>query len=645
MLDIFGNLIDEDENQRVHKVDGDSSFEYAIKVENQSGLSLAPKIKKRGFLLFKLFTVCLFATLIGKLFISQIVEGKILEKAALGNKIRPRIISAQRGMITDSRGVWLARNVPSFDLALYPSDLPKNKEQRDDVYDQVAQLAELNKEEIKKKSEENGLLSLDMVILKENLSDQEALLLEEKTSKIPGLVVAKRARREYKSDFSLSHILGYTGKISESELEKNPDHHISDWIGKTGLEASYESELKGQDGIEQIEVDSTGNIERVLVDESNKEPVTGDNISLYLDLDLQQKTYEYLEQGMNEAQKLTGEQSGGAVAIAMDPKTGGILSMVSIPAYNNNEFAQGISSDRYKEITNDPNKPMFNRALFGQYPPGSTIKPVMAVAGLSEGVISENTSLDTPPAITIGDYIFPDWKDHGITDIRTAIAQSNNIFFYAIGGGFDKIKGLGIENMKKWWKNFGYGEKTGIDLSSESSGLLPDPAWKEEAKKESWYLGDTYHAAIGQGDLLVTPIQMVRMVAAVANGGKLLHPTLVNKISDNQGKIIAEPGNNVENPQIADPNIIQIVQQGMRMTMQPGGSAFSVFGNDFPVNVAGKTGTAQFLDNAKTHAWFECYAPYEDPQIALLVIVEGGGGGNEIAAPVAKNILNYYFTR
>lgn len=645
MLDIFGNLIDEEEGEKVHKVNQDSLFEYAVKVENQSGMTLAPRVKKRGFLLFKFFLVCVFALLIGKLFISQIVEGKVLEKAALGNKIRPRIISAQRGMITDSKGIWLARNVPSFDLALYPSDLPKDKEQRNKVYEQVAVISGLEKEEIKKKSEENGLLSLDMVVLKENLSREEALLLEEKTNKIPGLTVASRARREYNSSFSLSHILGYTGKISQEELKLNPDYHLSSWIGKTGLEASYESELKGRDGVEQIEVDSTGNIVRVMADDSNQEPVTGSNISLYLDLDLQQKTYEYLQQGMTEASKLTGEQSSGAVAIAMDPKSGGILSMVSIPAYDNNEFAQGISGSRYQEISNDPSKPMFDRAISGQYPPGSTIKPVMATAGLAEGVISENTSLDTPAAITIGNYVFPDWKDHGVTDVRTAIAQSNNIFFYSIGGGFDKIKGIGIEKMKQWWQKFGYGEKTGVDLSGEASGLLPDPAWKEKVQNQSWYIGDTYHAAIGQGDLLVTPIQMVRMVAAVANGGKLLHPTIIKKVTDGQGKVVAEYSNNVENPQIADPGIVQIVQQGMRMTMQPGGSAFSVFGNDLPVNVAGKTGTAQFLDNAKTHAWFECYAPYEDPQIALLVIVEGGGGGNEIAAPIAKNILNYYFTR
>ena len=645
MLDIFGNLIDEEEGERVHKVVQDSSFEYAVKVKNQSGLSLAPKVKKRGFFLFKFFAISIFALLIGKLFISQIVEGKVLEKAALGNKIRPRIISAQRGMITDSKGVWLARNVPSFDLALYPSDLPKDKDQRNTVYEQVAKLSGLDMGEIKKKSEENGLLSLDIVVLKENLSREEALLLEEEIIHIPGLTVAKRARREYKSSFTMSHLLGYMGKISEGELEKNPDHHLSDWIGKTGLEASYENELKGQDGIEQIEVDSTGNIERVLVDDSNREPVTGDNISLYLDLDLQQKTYEYLQQGMTEVSNLTGTPSSGAVAIAMNPKTGGILSMVSIPAYDNNEFAQGISGNRYQEIANDPSKPMFNRSISGEYPPGSTIKIVHATAGLAEGAVSENTAFDTPEAIEIGEWRFPDWKDHGYTDIRRAISESNNIFFYSIGGGFGPINGLGINKLKSWWQKFGLGEHSGIDLTGEADGLLPDPDWKEKVIKEPWYIGDTYHVAIGQGDLLVTPLQMLQATSVIANGGKLMKPTLAQKMTDNQGVVVQEFGNNVLNQQVADPAIIQIVQQGMRGTMQPGGSAYSVFGGDFPVEVAGKTGTAQFFNNAKTHAWFECYAPYNDPQIALIVMIEGGGGGNEIAAPIAKNILNYYFTR
>ena len=642
MFDIFGNSTTEEDGKKILKMDEESDLEYSLKVKSETGMSLAPEVKKGGFFIFKILTALVFSLLIGKLFVSQIVQGEILEKAAEGNKIRPRIISAQRGMITDSKGVWLARNVPSFDLALYPADLPKDKTKRDEIYNKVAEISGQSKEEIKGKSEANGLLSLDLIILKENLSHDEALILEEKTVGLQGLTVIKRARREYKSDFGLSHILGYTGKISSEELKKYLNRHISDWIGKTGLELSHEEDLRGQDGIEQIEVDSTGNVVRVLADNTNREPVTGDNMSLYLDIDLQQKTYEYLQEGVNQAKSLTGEDPGGAIAIAMNPQTGGILSMVSLPAYNNNLFAEGISNEDYQSLINDKTKPMFNRAISGEYPPGSSIKIVHATAGLAEGAVSENTAFDTPEIIEVGEWKFPDWKDHGYTDIRRAIAESNNIFFYSIGGGYGPVKGLGINNLKKWWQIFGLGEKTGVDLTSESSGLLPDPEWKEKVIKEPWYIGDTYHVSIGQGDLLVTPLQMVRATATIANGGRLLHPSLVQKITDSSGNVVKESGNSIENPQVADPNIIKIVQEGMRMAVTQGSARLM---QDLPVSVAGKTGTAQFFNNAKTHAWFECYAPYDNPQIALVVIVEGGGGGNEIALPVAKNILNYYFTR
>jgi penicillin-binding protein 2 len=239
---------------------------------------------------------------------------------------------------------------------------------------------------------------------------------------------------------------------------------------------------------------------------------------------------------------------------------------------------------------------------------------------------------------------FPDNKDHGYTDITRAIAESNNIFFYAIGGGFEQIKGIGIDKIKQYWEKFGLGEPTGIDLPGESSGLLPDPSWKKKVKKEPWYIGDTYHVSIGQGDLLVTPLQMLRVTAAIANGGKLLHPQLVKKIVGPDGKVVKEFDPRIERENFIRPEIIQTVAKGMRMEVtEPTGSAHGL--NDLPVSVAGKTGTAQFLNNQKTHAWFECFAPYEKPEIAVIVLVDGGGGGFAIASPIAKDIVNYYFTR
>ncbi|OGD62642.1 penicillin-binding protein 2 [Candidatus Berkelbacteria bacterium RIFOXYA2_FULL_43_10] len=640
-MDIFGNFSKLVGDKGERKVGETSDFEYSLDSEGEEEkIGIDEGLKRVNLLWMRISLVAIFLIILIKIFLSQVVYGQISEELAKGNKIRPRVITALRGTITDKNGVWLTRNIPSFDLAVYPSDLPKDSLSREEEYQQISDLIESDFNVIKNQVEANGLLSLDQVVIKENLSREEALILEEQTATLPGVFVAQRASREYKTLSGLAHILGYTGKVSESDLDNNPDYLLSDWIGKSGLEASYEKHLKGKNGIEQVEVDSQGSIIRVLVDENNREPVEGESISLYLDSGLQEKVGEYLTQGMEEAKKLTGEESGGAVAIVMNVKNGGILSMVSLPSYDNNLFAKGISATEYQNLINDPKKPMFSRATSGAYPPGSIIKIIMASAGLAEGVISVHTSLDTPPSIEVGEWSFPDWKDHGMTNVERAIAESNNIFFYALGGGYDKIKGIGINNMKKWWQKFGLGSRTGIDLATEASGLLPDPGWKEKVFGEPWYIGDTYHAAIGQGDLLITPLQMVRAVATIANGGKLLEPKLVQKISDKEGNIVEEYGATVQNEQVASPEVISTVQRGMRMAVTEG-SARTL--NDLPFKVAGKTGTAQFFGNQKTHAWFEAFAPYDDPEIAVIVLVEGGGGGYEIAVPVARNILEYYF--
>jgi len=357
---------------------------------------------------------------------------------------------------------------------------------------------------------------------------------------------------------------------------------------------------------------------------------------------LEAKTAEALSRGIQFGREFTkDEKVVGGVAIVMDVRSGGILSMVSLPDYENNLFATKIAKEDYQKLILDKSNPMFNRAVSGTYPPGSISKIIMAAAGLSEHVIGKNTAFDTPAEIKIGEYIFPDWKDHGYTNIVRAIAESNNIFFYALGGGYDQIKGMGVAKMKQYWEMFGLGAQTGIDIPGEASGLLPDVEWKKRVKNEPWYLGDSYHVAIGQGDLLVTPIQMLRATAVIANGGKLLEPQLVKKILGADGTVIKEFGPQIEREGFLSSDVIRTVGEGMRMAVTEG-SARNL--NDLPVDVAGKTGTAQFLNNQKTHAWFECYAPYDNPEIAIIVMVEGGGGGHEIAAPVAKDILSYYFS-
>jgi penicillin-binding protein 2 len=630
-MDIFGNF----KSDRPRKVKSYNYREYQHQDETLEGISDLPEEKQNhNFFIYYSGFFLLVLILVFKLFNIQIVQSSFNEQLAEGNRVRPRIITAPRGVIYDNKGNWLARNIPSFALAVTPSDLPRNQADRDRVYQQTADLAQISEETVKKTAEENGLLSLDPVVIKGNLPREEALILEQKTADISGISVIKKAIREYSVTASIGNIIGYSGKVSEEDLENNQELRVSDDIGKLGIEKVYDQELRGTPGVENVEVDSKGRIERVLADKDYLEPKEGENLVLNINADLQNRVAEYLRQGIEASTVKSG------TVVAMNPKTGGIISMVTIPYFDNNLFAKGISNDDYQRLADDPDKPLFNRSTNGTYPPGSIIKPLIASAALQEGTINENTAFDTPAEIAIGEYIFPDWKDHGYTDVRRAIAESNNIFFYSLGGGYENIKGLGPEKIRNYLSSFGLGQETGIDFSSEASGLIPDPEWKKRVKNESWYLGDTYHESIGQGDLLVTPIQMLTALSAVANGGKLLEPHLVKSIglTDEEGATKIEP--EVIREGFISSHNIEIVRQGMRMAVTEG-SARSL--STLPFTVAGKTGTAQFFNNQKTHAWFECFAPYEDPEIALVVLVEGGGAGNEIAVPIAENVLKAYF--
>ncbi|MDO8444039.1 MAG: penicillin-binding protein 2 [bacterium] len=645
-MDIFGNFAKfrGDKDKRKVREYSDIEFSYSElateaidKVEEKSHLGFTSHLK--------LLSVLVFTALVLRLFVIQVVSGSANQKLAEGNRIRPRIIEANRGLILDKNGVSLAQNSPSFALAVYPSDLPKKKTDRLAIYQKIADLTSLPVDQIRTDAEKNGLSSLDEIIISDNISHDDALLLEQKINGLPGAYVATKSIRQYVSGSGMAHILGYTGIVSTDDIKNFPNYYLSDRIGKTGLESQYESALRGTHGVEQIEVDSKGNITRVLVDNSNKEPVSGDNLVLNVEFGLQQATSTALLNGMAAGTKQSGQSVTSGIAIVMNVQTGAILSMVSQPSYDNNLFSTKISQADYSKLTSDPTLPLFDRAIAGVYPPGSIVKIVMASAGLQEGTITANTSMVTPAAIKLGEYNFPDWKDHSYesTDIERAIAESNDIFFYAVGGGFDKIKGLGIDRIKKYWQLFGLGEKTGIDLPGEAAGLLPDNAWKMKTQNTPWYIGDTYHVSIGQGDLLVTPIQMLRATATIANGGKLLEPQLVNRIVDHSGTTVKEFDPRIERTNFISDSVIKIVQQGMRQAIVSG-SVRSILA-DFPIPVAGKTGTAQFMNNAKTHAWFECYAPYDNPQIAVIVLVEGGGEGFDIAGPVAKDIMTYYFAQ
>lgn len=639
-MDILGNFsnLAGDKKKRKAQVIGDSDFQYTDQVlEGQSKLD--ERGVKGNFSYVKIALIIIFLLLATKLFFLQVVGASKNESLAIGNSIRPRSILSSRGIITDVNGVWLARNKPSFALGVYPSDVPKKVSERKIFYQKLSGISGISADEIKSKIEANGLTSIEMVIIKSDLPREEALVLQEEVANLPGVVVDARAVREYKSDSGLAHILGYTGLISDDELKNNPQYLRNEDTGKAGIEKTYQGDLRGNPGVDSVEVDSHGGIIRTLTDTRNRQPETGDNLTLNIDYNLQQVMSSQLAAGITSA----GNGADSGVAVALNPQTGAVLGMVSIPYYDNNIFEGELNKAAYQQLLADPALPLLNRTTLGTYPSGSVIKIVMAAAGLQEGVITKNTSIETPPTITVGQWNFPDWKWHtGSTNVIRALAESNNIFFYSLAGGYDKIKGLGVANVDKYLSLFGFGGKTGVDLPNEASGLVPSPAWKEKYKKENWYIGDTYHLGIGQGDLLVTPLQMVNAVASIANGGKLLTPQIVKEVTDSSGKIVQSFAPKIERQNFISADNIQTVQEGMRQTVISGSGRNLL---DLPVSSAAKTGTAQFLNNAKTHAWFEAYAPYDNPQIAIVVLVEGGGGGYEVAEPIAHNILQYYFSR
>ncbi len=564
----------------------------------------------------------------------QVTHGNFNLLLAQRNRSRDRESLAPRGIIYDQKGKPLVANDVAFVLQLFSLDIPRDSKEQDKFFENLSKITQIPVTELKDKVKEKGMSS-DPIVLKENIDRDTALLLETKIINLPGVVMAKAPIRRYVEIAGLAPVVGYIGKVTTEEFKNNrdPDLKMNHDIGKAGLEKIYQTELKGKNGVNKIEVDSQGRAQRIL---ANILPEPGNNLILGLDADLEAKMAESLSLII----RWTGVSAGAAVAI--NPQNGEVLGMVSLPTFDNNLFNRDGSE--YQKLVENPDKPMFNRVIAGAYPSGSTIKPMVAAAGLQEGVISENTTIDDTGEIKVGSWTYPDWKAHGLVDVRKALAVSANVFFYAVGGGWDKIRGLGPDKLEYYFTRFGLGSKTGIDLPGEVEGLVPNPEWKEKTKNEMWYLGDTYHMSIGQGDVLTTPLQMAVSTAAIANGGELLRPHLVHKITNKDGQVVREISKEVLRSNFIDEYNLSVVRSGMRTCVtRDDGSCRALA--DLPVTVAAKTGTAQFGAEGKTHAWMIGFAPYDNPQIAIAVIVEGAGEGYAAAGPVIKEVLNWYFSQ
>ena len=453
----------------------------------------------------------------------------------------------------------------------------------------------------------------------------------ERQEDLPGIFLQQSVRRQYEESAIFSHIVGYEGKMNTDELAQYPTYTLNDSIGRQGLERSYESRLRGISGAKRLEVDAFGHVQKEI---SARDPISGSDLILSIDADLQKKLFDTLSQELEKSKLRSG------VAVALDPRNGEVLVLVSFPSFDNNVFANGVDREGYALIAEDRDRPLFNRVISGVYPPGSTIKPIVATAALEEHIVSENKQIESRGGISVGSFSFGDWKAHGFTDIRRAIAVSSDVFFYTIGGGYGDVSGLGMDLMKKYNELFGLGEKTGIDLPAEASGFIPDEAWKKKTLGERWYVGDSYHSAIGQGFITATPLQMAMATSVIANRGTLFQPKVVSQVRDSSGKIESFPSV-VRREKFVSPHTLDVVREGMRLTVTEG-TAQQL--KDLPVAVAGKTGTAQFGSEEKTHGWFESFAPYENPEIVLLVMIEGQMKEDTYnAVPITHDVLKWYF--
>lgn len=588
------------------------------------------------------FALAFFLSIIlGRTAWLQIVKGDYYYSMAEGNRIRVERVEAKRGVIYDQARRPLVRNVANFILYFIPSDMTADENEAESIITRISQiLGNQSAEEIKEKLAGVGKKSLESyrpLFIADNIDYDRAMQLYLESAAWKGVVLSNKTRREYDlyNSLSTSHIMGYTGKISKEEMKKRTeeDYLAIDYIGKMGIEYFWEKELRGTNGEKQIEVDALGKEKKILGQEREND---GHNLVMAVDIETQKKLEDIMRGALDKLKLSRG------VAVVQNPNNGEIIAAVSLPAYDNNSFARGINKDEYGVLVNDPDRPLFNRIVSGEYPSGSTIKPAMAAAALQEGVITERTSFSSVGGIRIGEWFFPDWKagGHGITNVRKAIAESVNTFFYYIGGGHQDFAGLGLERIVKYLKLFGLGDRLGVDLAGEATGFLPSQEWKETAKNERWYIGDTYHLSIGQGDLTATPLQIVSLTSFFANGGKLYQPHFVKEILDSQDRLVRKI-----QPQVIRDGFISgynadVVRSGMRQTVTSGSGRLL---STLPVTAAGKTGTAQWSSKKDPHAWFMGFAPYENPEIALSILVEEGKEGSTVAVPIAKEFLEWYF--
>ncbi|MEZ4727690.1 MAG: penicillin-binding protein 2 [Caldilineaceae bacterium] len=708
---------------------------------------------KLAMVLFRIALFFVFMLMLGRMFQLQIVQGEAFRERSEDNRFDLVEIPAQRGVIYDRYGTILARNRPSFEVALVPEDIPfDDPETSEDeealeiekvlrvlradtdttialriaelmfrrmgradyaravegagvqlTYIQVpagnvldapeGQTAQGRQElidipDISEPLPINGLVALVQSLVSSrklgtasqpipilNLVDRiQAFEVAEESYRLPGVRILEVPVREYVYKDLMSHVLGFMGPIPKEALEwyetsgyRNPNEKV----GLNGIEYSYQTELRGVPGYKIVEKDILGREMRTVGTANEAEP--GSNLILNLDRRLQEVMRNTLQAKMDEVEAKWG------VTIAMNPQNGAVLGLVSLPSYDNNIFAEQINIQEYRKLEQDDRLPLINYAIGGLYPPGSTFKIISAMGALVEGIVESDTQIVDAGPIYLPNQFFPNdmsqaqrfvsWNHprgivHGAMTVVDGLALSNDIFFYWIGGGYPpaKFRGLGYQGLAKWAELFGYGYLTGIDIPGEVTFLVPDDQWKRQQLAESWTTGDSYNMSIGQGYVLATPLQVLSSFVAVANGGTLYEPQLVYQVTDAEGHLQRDFIPKVIRQLPVAPEDMETIQQGLWSVVN-GVRGTAPASRLEGIEVAGKTGTAEYCDviqkednpeeydcrrdehdNLPTHAWYVGYAPFENPEIAVVAFVYNGGEGSATAVPIVHDILNAYFT-
>ncbi|MBN1488233.1 MAG: penicillin-binding protein 2 [Anaerolineae bacterium] len=633
----------------------------------------------------------------------QFLEGGYYQAKAEQQQTRLVTISPPRGVIFDRNGETLVRNIPAYNVIITPGYLPDDAERERAVLERLSQIIDVpystttgpdavpyqgelgtvGREKFPPYGEIPSPGLIEMVeevrylrpyaplVVTTNIDREIALLVaQEGGVTLPGVGVQIVPRRSYVYSELTSQVLGFLGPIPPEQMEtyEARGYDISvDRIGYAGIEANAEDYLRGVPGRRLIIEDVMG---RELETINEISPNSGDNVHLTLDVELQEVGHAALQEMLDEA----GSRRGAAVAI--DPRNGKVLMLVSLPTYDNNMFSKRLNLEEYRAITQDPHQPLVNHAISDQIPPGSTFKVIPATAALQEGIVNRYTTVNCPGRILLPNKFAPDdpkaaqpfycWiylssgGGHGNVNVVDALAQSCDVFFYEVGGGYEptNFEGLGLELLADYAKQFGLGEITQIDIPGEGAGLVPDSRWKRLNYRESWTTGDTYNMSIGQGFLLATPLQMANVMAVVANQGTLFQPQLIDHITDADGNMVVPFESKILKQLEVDASVWQIVQEGVDLAVSESGTGrYSLVEG---VNVAGKTGTAEYCDDMAykaglcdveehetlpTHAWFMAYAPVEAPEIAIAVWIYNGGEGSTMAAPAAQKVLDFYFKR